>query len=51
MDIWYPAVLGTVIFFYITFFNRNAKMYLDSGKTMSWSEFIEKTFSLNQWFQ
>lgn len=48
MDPWYPVILGTVIFFYITFFNRNAKLYLGSDRTLTWSDFIEQTFSLNE---
>jgi hypothetical protein len=45
MELSYPIVIGTVIFFYIKFFNKNAKMYLESERTMTWSEFIEKTFT------
>jgi hypothetical protein len=47
MDLWYPVVIGSVMFFYINFFNKNAKMYLESGRTLSWDEFVEKTFKWN----
>lgn len=41
MNLWYPAIIGTVVFFYIKFFNENAKIYLESGRTLTWSDFIE----------
>jgi hypothetical protein len=41
MEPWYPYVIGSVAFFYIQCFNKNAKMYLDSGKTMTWYDLIQ----------
>ncbi len=38
MEPWYPVVIGSVIFFYIHSFIRNMKLYLQSGKTLSWSD-------------
>lgn len=34
MESWYPVVIGSVIFFYVHFFIRNMKLYLESGKTL-----------------
>jgi hypothetical protein len=33
MELWYSLVIGTVIYFYVIFFNRNAKNYLESQRT------------------
>jgi hypothetical protein len=33
MELWYSVVIGTVVYFYVLLFNRNARMYLDSGRT------------------
>lgn len=33
MELWYSLVIGTVVYFYVILFNRNAKSYLDSGRT------------------
>jgi hypothetical protein len=35
MEPWYPVVIGSVIFFYVHFFIRNMKVYLESGKTLA----------------
>jgi hypothetical protein len=48
MEPWYPYVIGTVAFFYIQSFNRNAKMYLESGKTLSWSDFLAKVIPIQE---
>jgi len=40
METWYPFVIGAVAFFYIHSFNRIARLYLESGKTLSWSDFF-----------
>jgi len=42
MEWWYSIIIGVVAFAYIQSFNRNAKMYLDSDKTLSWREFFAK---------
>ena len=42
MEHWYAFVIGTTIFCYIHSFNRNAKMYFDSDKTLSWRDFFTK---------
>ena len=34
MELWYSLVIGTVIFLYVQLFNRNMKVYLDSGKEL-----------------
>jgi len=47
MEPWYSVVIGTVAFFYIHSFNRNAKIYLESQKTLEWSEFFTKIVPLN----
>ena len=46
MEPWYPYVIGTVAFFYIQSFNRNAKMYLESDKTISWDKFFTHVIPL-----
>jgi hypothetical protein len=40
MDSWYPYVIGAVAFFYVQSFNRIARVYLESGKTLAWSDFF-----------
>ena len=42
MEYWWPYVIGTVAFFYIQSFNRIARMYFESKKTISWNEFFTK---------
>lgn len=42
METWYPFVIGVVAFFYIKSFNRNAKLYLESEKTLSWNDLFMK---------
>ena len=34
MELWYSLVIGTVVFFYVHFFNANAKAWLGSDKQM-----------------
>lgn len=34
MELWYSLVIGTVVFFYVHFFNANAKAWLGSGRHM-----------------
>lgn len=45
MDIL-PIVIGTTIFCYIHSFNRVAKMYIESEKTLSWEEFLTKVLPI-----
>ena len=33
MELWYSLVIGTVMYFYVVLFNRNAKKYLESGRS------------------
>jgi hypothetical protein len=33
MELWYSVVIGTVVYFYVILFNRNARVYLESGRT------------------
>jgi hypothetical protein len=33
MELWYSLVIGTVVYFYVILFNRNAKNYLESNRT------------------
>ena len=33
MELWYSLVIGTVVYFYVVLFNRNARSYLESGRT------------------
>lgn len=40
MESWYAVVIGSVIFLYIHSFNRVAKMYLESDKTLSINDFF-----------
>ena len=42
MESWYSFVIGIVAFFYIKSFNRNAKLYLESDKTLSWNDLFTK---------
>ena len=42
MELWYSIVIGTVVFFYVQFFNANAKSWLGSGRKMPFS--IESLF-------
>lgn len=48
MESWYPFVIGSVIFFYIHSFNRIAKMHLESGRTLSWSDFFTKVIPVQE---
>jgi predicted ATP-grasp superfamily ATP-dependent carboligase len=47
MEWWYSIIIGVVAFVYIQSFNRNTKMYLESGKTLSWREFFAKVIPDN----
>ena len=42
MESWYPFVIGTVVFFYVHSFNRIARMYIQSEKTLSWNDMFTK---------
>jgi len=44
MELWYSLVIGTVIYFYVIFFNRNAKSYLESGRSEEFS--LENMFNV-----
>jgi hypothetical protein len=48
MEPWYPFVIGTIAFFYIHSFNRNARMYLESEKTLSWRDFFTKVIPISE---
>jgi len=41
MEPWYPVVIGSVAFFYIHSFIRNAKLYKQSKNTLTWGELFE----------
>lgn len=47
MEYWYPYVIGTVAFLYIQSFNRVAKLYFESEKTLSWNDFFTKVVPVN----
>jgi len=47
MDLWYPFVIGTVMFLYIQSFNRIAKLYFKSGKTIEWRDFFTVVLPLS----
>ena len=47
MESWYPYVIGTVAFFYIQSFNRVAKMYFESEKSLSWNDLFTKVIPVN----
>lgn len=47
MESWYAIVIGSVIFLYIHSFNRVAKMYLDSDKTLTISDFFTKIIPIS----
>lgn len=44
MEYWYPYVIGLTAFFYIQCFNRTAKLYFESGQTLSWNELVTMGF-------
>lgn len=46
MESWYAIVIGTVMFLYIHSFNRVAKMYLDSNKSIAFSDFFTTVIPL-----
>lgn len=48
MESWYAIVIGTVIFLYIHSFNRVAKLYLESDKTLSINDFFTVILPINQ---
>ena len=37
MELWYSVIIGTVIYCYVQFFNKNARTYLESGRTQPFS--------------
>jgi hypothetical protein len=37
MELWYSVVIGSVVYMYVLLFNRNAKKYLESGRTEPFS--------------
>lgn len=41
MEPWYSVVIGTVAFFYVHSFNRNAKLYFQNEKNLGWSDFFK----------
>ncbi len=47
MEPWYPIVIGTVIFLYIHSFNRTAKLYLDSNKSLTFEDFFTKIIPIS----
>jgi len=47
MEPWYPIVIGATAFFYIQAYNRVAKMYFESGKTLDWNDFFTKIVPLH----
>jgi len=47
MKTWYPLVIGTVMFLYIQSFNRVAKLYFESNKTLGWRDFFTVVLPLN----
>jgi len=46
MEPWYPIVIGTVVFCYVQSYNRIAKLYFESGKTLDWSDFFTKVIPI-----
>lgn len=48
MESWYSFVIGIVAFCYIKSFNRNAKLYLESEKTLSWNDLFTKVVPVLQ---
>jgi hypothetical protein len=46
MESWYAFVIGTVAFFYIHSFNRIAKLYLESDRSIAWNDFFSKVIPL-----
>lgn len=40
MESWYAVVIGTVVFVYIHSFNRIARLYLESDKSLSFNDFF-----------
>lgn len=47
MGTWYPIIIGTVMFLYIQSFNRVAKLYFESNKTLGWGDFFTVVLPLN----
>jgi hypothetical protein len=46
MKNWYPYIIGTIMFLYVQSYNRVARIYLESGKTLAWSDFFTKVVPL-----
>ena len=47
METWYPIVIGTIMFLYIQSFNRVAKLYFESNKTLEWKDFFTIVLPIN----
>lgn len=41
MEQWYSIIIGATILCYIHSFNRNANLYFQSEKTMSWLDLVK----------
>ena len=46
MESWYPYVIGTIIFVYIQSFNRIARLYLESGRSLVWKDFFTQVIPM-----
>jgi len=46
MKDWYPYVIGATAFFYIQSYNRIARLYFESEKTLSWNDLFTKVIPL-----
>lgn len=46
MESWWPYVIGATAFFYVQSYNRIAKMYFESEKTLSWNDLFTKVIPL-----
>lgn len=47
MKDWYPYVIGATAFFYIQSYNRIAKLYFESEKTLSWNDLFTKVIPVS----
>jgi hypothetical protein len=48
MDWSIPAIVGSVVYFYIVVFNTTMKTYKESDYSMTWSEFVTRTFPVER---
>lgn len=39
---WLPIVVGTMMFLYIKSYNRIARMYFESERSLTWNDFFTK---------